>query len=98
MYKRQELDRAKCFSPGVVTSIEIEALARSGAVERAKRRLQESAVEFPERVANTLTQIIDELSGQIDEVESAKSRFEETDATEHLRSYCDVLWLSLIHI
>lgn len=89
---RAELDRAKCFSPGVVTSIEIEALARSGAVERAKRRLQESAVEFPERVANTLTQIIDELSGQIDEVESAKSRFEETDATEHLRSYCDVLW------
>ncbi len=89
---RAELDRAKCFSPGVVSSIEIEALARSGAVERAKRRLQESAAEFPERVASTLKQIIDELSGQIDEVESAKSRFEETDATEHLRSYCDVLW------
>ena len=89
---RAELDRAKCFSPGVVTSIEIEALARSGAVERAKNSLEENAAELPERVTNMLTQIIDELSGQIDEVESAKIRFGETNSTEHLRSYCDVLW------
>lgn len=89
---RAELDKAQCFSPGQITGIEIEALARSGAVKSAQNRLKESEGTLPESVYTTLAKILEELSGQVDEVAAAKSRFDETGATDHLRAYCDILW------
>jgi hypothetical protein len=88
---RAELEKAQWFAPGQLAAIEIEARARSGAVKVAEAKLQAQKEQLPENIYLTLERILAGLSGQTDEVATAKGLFEETGTIEHLRKYCEVL-------
>jgi hypothetical protein len=88
---RKDLERAKALSPGELAGIEIEALARSGALAKAQSRLEEVQKDLPEEMANVLTTALAECAGHEDEAEIARRNFERSKGTDELRLYCGAL-------
>jgi len=88
---RKELERARSISPGEITGIEIEALARSGALAKARARLEQAGKDLPEEMSQMLATVLAECSGHEDEAEIAKRNFDRGQGTDELRLYCGAL-------
>ena len=88
---REELQRARSMGAEEITGIEIEALARSGAVAKARARLEETRTGLPPQMAFMLEGILAECDGQGDEVERARQTYEQRPGTDELRLYCKAL-------
>jgi tetratricopeptide repeat protein len=88
---RKELQRARSMSAEELTGIEIEALARSGAVAKARARFDETREGLPAQMALMLEKVLAERDGQGDEVELARQTYEQNPGTDELRLYCGAL-------
>ena len=88
---REELQRARSIGAEELIGIEIEALARSGAVAKASAKFEETRTALPEQMVLLLEAILAECDGQGDEVELARQRYEQGGGTDELRLYCGAL-------
>ena len=87
---RDQLTKAEVLAAAAIAYIEIEALARSGAIDRAKERLAQAAdLEASQR--GTLAEAIAESEGIADPAENARRRFEQTRSTDYLGQLCAAL-------
>ena len=88
---REELQRARSIGAEELIGIEIESLARSGAVAKARARFEETRATLPDQMVLLLEAILAEYDGQGDEVELARLRYEQGGGTDELRLYCGTL-------
>ena len=88
---RARLRRKQLHQSPELNVVEIQALARSGDTVSARKMLETKLAAAPVDVKSMLQTVIDECEGKVDPVTAARTRFEENDTTENLRSLCNAL-------
>lgn len=88
---RNDLTKVGGLPPVAIACIEIEALARSGAIDQAKGRLAQHATLLEGGHRERLTELIAESEGIADPVENARRRFAQSKLTDDLGQFCAAL-------
>lgn len=88
---REDLQKARSIGAEELTGIEVEALARSGAIAKARARFEETRAGLPPQMALMLERILSECDGRGDEVELARQSYEQSPGTDELKLYCGAL-------